>query len=141
MTEYRRTPHPVATVCMEYDSSATTGAQQVQFWAYNAEGNYLPNPTLDSEGPKTIPEMCQACHQGFLNANSLASSSVFLPFDLESYRYDATGNPFSGPDAAARQTDFRRLNGFIFETHPDPADKVRDLINRWYPGGVSGSGG
>lgn len=133
--------NPVATVCMEHDPGAAAG-QNVQFWAYNNEDNYFAAPALDSEGPKTVPEMCQACHQGFFNpaSGAAASGSVFLPFDLESFKYDAFGDPFAGPTAAARQTDFRRLNALVHDTF-DASSEIAELVNRyWYPGGVASSG-
>src|SRR5439155_10835589 len=65
------TPQPGATVAMEFDP-----VNGVQFWAYHGEvitgggsdgGKYFPNAPLDSQGPKTMADICMGCHFGSYN--------------------------------------------------------------------------
>jgi hypothetical protein len=142
---------PVATVAMEYNPNPPTPGEGVQFWAYtfaaNPKGDYLAHPALDNQGPKPIPNMCQGCHGGsFDSGTGLATGSIFLPFDLDSFLYDTQGNPNSGfPNSATVQEQFRQLNNIVLNTHPDTLtgdtnDPVTKLIALWYPGGVQNSG-
>lgn len=134
LRDLRAARNPVATVAMEHDPSAPAG-QGVQFWAYDGGDQYLALPVLDNEGGKPVPEMCQACHFGFVS-DGRAVGSVFLPFDIESFRYDDAGNPFQGgPIGAARQADFQRLNAMVLDTNPSEA--TSELIRLWYPTGAS----
>lgn len=149
-----RTPGfaPVATVAMEYNPNPTTPGEGVQFWAYNnfavnPKGDYLAHPALDNQGAKPIPNMCQGCHGGYFDPTTgLAHSSIFLPFDLDSFRYDTQGDPHSGsPNAATVQEQFRQLNNIVLNTNPDAqtgdnAQPVTQLMKLWYPGGVQISG-
>ena len=142
LSEARAAGPPVATVAMEYDPTAT--GHEVQFWAYynfaaHPDGDYLAKPTLDSQGAKPMPEMCQACHGGFFdNMAKKASKAVFLPFDLDSFLYDAAGDPHI---SAAAQEQFRLLNNIVLNTHPDTLtgdgnSPITQLMNLWYPAGV-----
>jgi len=126
-----------ATVAMEYDPTAT--GHEVQFWAYDGSNNYLAKPALDSQGPKPMPEMCQACHGGhFDNTTKTASKAAFLPFDLDSFLYDTAGDPHT---SAAVQEQFRQLNNIVLSTHPDTLTgdtnaPITQLMALWYPAGV-----
>jgi hypothetical protein len=127
------TPAPGATVAMEYDP--TKGANAVQFWAYKQDGSYFinPSPSLDSQGPKPMPEICMGCHQGTYSdqAGATVSGAAFLAFDLDSFLDDtATRFPISGEVTAAVQTQFHQLNNMIAGTNP-PAG-VTQLVNLWY---------
>jgi hypothetical protein len=140
---------PVATVAMEYDPSAPAG-EAVQFWAYkgDATGSYLAKPTLDGQGAKPIPDMCLACHGGYYDsATHKVKNAVFLPFDLDSFVYDAQGDPHGvSASALAVQEQFRRLNKAVSDIHPDTLSgdttnsPFTQLMNVWYPGGVNNSG-
>ena len=108
-------PQPPATVTMEYDPVATDPLAGVQFWAYDIQGNYLAHPALDGQGPKPIPDICTACHQGsFQPSQSGVSGAAFLPFDLDSF-LDNTGAPFPAHSAfvTSQQTQFHALNNII----------------------------
>jgi len=136
------TPQPGATVAMEYDP-----VNGVQFWAYHGEiftagvsdgGKYFPNPALDSQGNKTMPDICMGCHFGSYNGSPTngVSGAVFLPFDLDSFK-DQTDKLFpASPPSAAVQTQFHLLNNMIANTSPPAA--VTQLVNQlWYPGGTA----
>ncbi|MGO8795707.1 MAG: hypothetical protein ACLQLC_12865 [Candidatus Sulfotelmatobacter sp.] len=146
-----RTPGeaPVATVAMEYNPSPPTPGEGVNFWAYDKNGNYLSHPTLDNQGAKPMPNMCQGCHGGYFDSGTgLANGSIFLPFDLDSFIYDTEGDPHSAIDPtnyAAVQEQFRQLNNIVLNTDPDGLTgdnnkPVTQLMNLWYPGGVQNSG-
>jgi hypothetical protein len=150
-----RTPGfaPVATVAMEYNPNPTTPGEGVQFWAYNfvsnPNGAYLAQPILDNQGAKPIPNMCQGCHGGgFDTTTHLASGSIFLPFDLDSFLYDTQGDPHSAVNPTgylAVQDQFQKLNNIVLNTHPDTLtgdsnDPVTNLMKLWYPGGVQNTG-
>lgn len=136
------TPQPGATVAMEYNT-----ANGVQFWAYKGEvitggvsdgGKYFPNPALDSQGNKTMPDICMGCHQGAYSGSLTTgvTGAVFLPFDLDSFK-DQTDQLFpANPPSAALQTQFHLLNNMIANTNPPAA--VTQLINQlWYTSATS----
>jgi hypothetical protein len=136
---------PVATVAMEYDPNAANG-ENVQFWAYLGNNSYLPKPTLDGQGGKPMPDLCLACHGGYFDGTK-AANAVFLPFDLDSFRYDAQGDPTNaGANHVAVQEQFRRLNALVLATNPDALTgdttntPFAHLMNMWYPGGVQNAG-
>jgi hypothetical protein len=124
-------PQPAATVAMEYDPTAGSGA--VQFWAYKGDGSYLALPILDSEGAKPMPDMCLACHQGTYSGTpgTKVNGASFLAFDLDSF-LDDTGTPFpsSVKVTAAVQQQFHLLNNMVAATNPPPG--VDQLQQLWY---------
>lgn len=131
---------PVATVAMEYDPAAT-GDQNVQFWAYAPDGSYLLKAALDGQGAKPLPDICMACHYGYLDgATNKAVGAQFLPFDLGSFHYDMAGDPHTGSlNATAVQEQFRQLNKLVLDTTataPAVQPGYQQLMNMWYPGGV-----
>jgi hypothetical protein len=135
---------PVATVAMEYDPGAM-GDQNVQFWAYAADGSYLLKAALDGQGAKPLPDICMACHYGYQDGTTnKAVGAQFLPFDLGSFHYDMAGDPHAGsPNAAAVQDQFRQLNKLVLDTTataPAVQPGYQQLMNMWYPGGVGNPG-
>jgi hypothetical protein len=124
-------PNPIATVTMEYDPTA--GGSAVQFWAYKGDGSYLPQAQLDSQGPKPLPDICLACHQGTYSGTpgSKVSGAAFLAFDLDSF-LDDTGTPFpsSVKVTAAVQQQFHQLNNIVAATNPPPG--IGELQQLWY---------
>jgi hypothetical protein len=131
------TPQPVATVTMEYDP-----VKGVQFWAYHGEvitggvsdgGKYFPNPTLDSQGNKTMPDICMGCHYGSYSGSTTTGvvGAAFLPFDLDSFKDDTNQLFPANPPSAAVQTQLHTLNNMIANTAPPAA--ITELINQlWY---------
>jgi len=146
--------HAIATVAMEVDalpgggsSLAFTRFGDVRFLAYFADGLPFQNPALDSEGPKTIPGLCMACHGGsYVPSSSPSGPSVkkgnFLPFDTLNLVLPTPGKLV---DAAGHVVDlddqFRKLNLFVRSTNP-PRQTITDLINGWYEwcGGLQKTG-
>jgi hypothetical protein len=126
----------VATVAMEYHPDQT---DKVQFWAYKADGSYFPNPALDVEGKKPMPDICMGCHQGsYGGVGTLVNGAVFLPFDIDSFLGD-DGNALQGTlgSGAPRpaQSDFRQLNQFVLQASDigsgvSPA--FQRLMDIWY---------
>jgi len=132
-TSHQTTPSPTATVAMEYDRVAG-----VQFWAYGSDGKYLPKPTLDSQGPKPMPDICMACHQGHYSGHTgdKVQGAAFLPFDLDSFLdVNNTPLPMSAAVTPAVQEQFRLLNNMVIGTHPP--NGIQQLVELWYPGGPS----
>lgn len=132
---------PVATVAMEYHPDQ---ASKVQYWAYDSGGSYLASPTLDSQGPKPIPDICIACHQGsYGGTGTLAEGSIFLPFDIDSFIGD-DGNPLQSTLGTGTphpsQEDFRQLNAFVLQASDAsttagagaPSAAVQRLMDLWY---------
>lgn len=131
---------PVATVTMEYDPAVTDGSN-VQFWAYAADGSYLLKAALDGQGAKPLPDICMACHYGYLDGTTnKVVNAQFLPFDLGSFHYDTLGDPHgSSSGALAVQDQFRQLNKLVLDTtaaSPTVQPGYQQLMNMWYPGGV-----
>jgi hypothetical protein len=110
---YANTPI-AATVAMEFHSDQ---ADKVQFWAFKGNGDYFPNPALDVEGNKPMPDICMGCHQGTGGGGgTLVNNAVFLTFDIDSFIGD-DGTPLQNtlgigaprPDQEA----FRQMNAFV----------------------------
>jgi hypothetical protein len=144
---------PAATVCMEYNPAPPGPAgsnQYIQFYAYQGNGApftgnaFVNGPTLDTQGPKPMPEMCMACHGGSYSPSSptndsttLVSSASFLPFDLDSFVYDQTDPTLDPHTAPAVQESFRKLNSMVLATtNTSVAPAYTNLMNLWY--GVGG---
>jgi hypothetical protein len=134
---YANTPI-TATVAMEFHPDQT---DKVQFWAFKGNGDYLPAPALDVEGPKPMPDICMGCHQGTGGGGgSLVQSAVFLPFDIDSFLGD-DGQPLQGTigKGAQRPTQeaFRQLNAFVLASTNDINTQaangaVQKLMDLWY---------
>jgi mono/diheme cytochrome c family protein len=139
---------PVATVAMEYNP--TLGSSAVRFYAFDNTGALFPNPILDSQGKKFLPQNCMACHGGTYNTttNNVDNAS-FLVFDIYSFLYDSTVNPIYGTtppggvpafgSVKVNQEDvFRQLNAMVLATNPNGVDTpnlpISSLINGWYSG-------
>jgi len=138
-------PQPPATVAMEYDPNPADPLAGVQFWAYDANGNYLVNgAALDDQGKKPLPNICLACHQGSYSgaANAVAQGAAFLPFDLDSY-LDDHSNPLptvaGSSFVTSQQQQFHALNNMIAGIPSPgipPPSAIEDLIQSpppfWY---------
>jgi hypothetical protein len=133
----------VATVAMEWHPDQHPN--EVQFWAFNGRGDYFPNPPLDTEGGKPMPNTCMGCHQGFYGgAGQLVNNAKFLPFDVESFRGDDNNplqNTLGGGGHRPTQGDFRQLNQFVLRSvggdSTDPATVAaaaayQSLMDLWY---------
>lgn len=134
-----------ATVAMEWDSGPPLDTS-VQFYVYDGAGVRVNQATLDSEGPKSVPQICMACHGGsyLASGDHLAHGSRFLPFDIASFRhvdddFSAQAVTQFGFDAFTRQNQlgqFRGLNALVAQTEASRAtpNPVLDLITGWYGG-------
>jgi hypothetical protein len=128
--------NPVATVAMEFDPAL--GDVGVRFYAFHANGALFPNPQLDSQGNKFLPQNCMACHGGSYDTGSHnAQNSSFLAFDISkpNFLYDLT----AGSSAAQGQQDgkFRQLNALVRGTSPNNLNAnnpITGLIDGWYAG-------
>ena len=140
-----------ATVAMEWDPNPnpTNVDTSVQFFVYNGAGARVNEATLDGEGPKSVPQICVACHGGTYDPNdNLAHEARFLPFDIASFRFvddpgvfGVAGAHAFGFDSLTRENQlgqFRALNALIVQTEANrtalPHNAVTELINGWYQG-------
>jgi hypothetical protein len=129
----------VATVAMEYHPDQT---DKVQFWAFKGDGSYFPNPALDAEGNKPMPQICMGCHQGsYAGTGSLVNGAVFLPFDVDSFIGDDGSpiqNTLGGGGQRPTQSDFRQLNQFALQSSNKGggvSDAYQRLMDIWYKDG------
>jgi len=77
---------------------------------------------LDTEGPKSMPGVCLACHGGSYDASKNAVVGArFLPFDREAML-------FSGEPDEVRLYEFNKL---VKATEPE-ASEMSQLIDGWY---------
>jgi hypothetical protein len=118
--------------------------------------NFVPSiaAILDSEGPKAVPGVCMACHNGSDNGTHPTPTvgPRFLPFDTPSFLYDTANASFSSDSQSEK---FRTLNGIARDADTDggsafpggtilfgnpsiTSQTIRDLIAGWYSwcGGV-----
>jgi hypothetical protein len=137
-----------ATVAMEWDPNPPLDTS-VQFFVYNGAGTRVTEATLDSEGPKSVPQICLACHGGSYDATAhLARDARFLPFDVASFRtvdddFSAQAVTQLGLDPFTRTNQlgqFRALNALVATTetnrpgNANGVNAVLDLITGWYAG-------
>ena len=126
-----------ATVVMErIDSSETcSDANIIAFFAYDPQGNRVNQATLDSEGPKSIPESCYTCHGG-KNINGIPLGEAhFIPWNTKLLE-DWNDHEILAPQADA----FRRLNLMVWEdANKFNRGRLKSLIESWY-GGIPYSG-
>ncbi|MFV2054897.1 MAG: PPC domain-containing protein [Thiohalomonadales bacterium] len=125
----------IATVCMEYSGTPGTGAtaddligrKYVKFFSYKAGGIRITEAELDDRGNRTQPGLCNSCHGG--QGNSLLPGGVypdngdtgaqFLPWDLDTFKYDAD----PALDATARsalEPILKRFNQGVLATYQQP---------------------
>lgn len=119
----------VATVAMEFRPGASTDS--VTFYAFNAAGDRVEQAILDSQGPKSMPGLCLACHGGVYDSGTNSvTGAKFLPFDLDNFKYSTTA-PYTKAD---QQDEFRALNSIVLATRP--SDAIEELIEGWYDDGT-----
>jgi len=128
---------------MEY-TAPSTAPNSVKFYAYNnpPDEGLILKAALDTEGPKSLPTMCMACHGGsYKPGDSLTGEppsivgASFLPFDLASFRFSKTPS-FT---QAGQEEAFRQLNQMVKSMRANPVNSnnpVGQLIDLWYPNGV-----
>jgi hypothetical protein len=120
-----------ATVTMERMpfSSRTITA----FFVYDALGKRINQIALDSEGAKSVPESCYACHRGYTHAGE-PFGGEYLPFDIDAFE-DWPGKLTRANQASA----FRELNKIIhtYASQSNQNPDTVDLIESWYDGNVA----
>ena len=142
LTDAYANTNVVATVAMEYHPDQT---DKVQFWAFKGDtppataGNYFPNPALDVEGNKPMPDICVGCHQGsYGGPGTLVNGAFFLPFDVDSFLGDdgnALQNTLGSGAPRPAQADFRQLNQFALQSSDNGSGvsaAYQRLMDIWY---------
>jgi hypothetical protein len=124
-----------ATVAMERMSNGYSSF--VAYFVYDANGNRINQIPLDSEGPKSVPESCWACHGGYGHGSYYGGT--YLPFDVSNLE-DWPGHPTK----AAQAEKFRELNNIVWNDAKYYADDTNsylanpenlvNLIEKWYAG-------
>lgn len=132
---------PLATVAMVYEPTGI-GANHdpVAFFVFDGNGNLSDTAALDTQGGKTVPRMCMACHGGTYNTatHSVEAPATgqlgtsFLPFDVWSFFYS---QDIPGYSLDIQQEQFRQLNAIVLATNPSPA--IQGLINDLYSNKVT----
>jgi hypothetical protein len=116
--------------------------QLVRFYIYDKNSNLLESAALDSEGAKSFPQMCMACHGGAYYKSPPGPSgnpkqahwvdgASFLPFDLASFLYSQK----PGLTQSDQEEQFRQLNLLVQDTNPNPNNMqqpIHKLINLFY---------
>lgn len=122
-----------ATVTMERMSNFY--GTFVAFFVYDSDGNRINQIALDSEGPKSVPESCWACHGGYGHGSAFFGGN-YLPFDVNNLE-DWPGHP----TRASQVANFRSLNYIVWKDAEYLAENnnLTDLIEKWY-GGIPFSG-
>ena len=102
----------------------------VAFFVFDKNGNRINQIQLDSEGPKSVPESCYACHNGYSHG-SRHYGGAYLPFDVNNLK-DWPGHP----TLASQANNFRLLNrvAHFDASYYSGADPIVDLIEGWYGG-------
>ena len=125
---------PFATVAM---SVSPDGAD---FFAYGPDGRLANQVVLDSEGPKSVPQVCMSCHGGvYDSATSKVRGASFLPFDVFTFQFSDE----KGFRLEDQQEVFRKLNALVKRSRPNstnPHNPIGALIDGMYPDGVDQEG-
>jgi hypothetical protein len=140
--------NPVATVAMEY--SPAGGTEGVKFYVFlqagGAGGKRISFAILDSEGKKSIPQICLVCHGGSYNATAVmggppahtVTGASFREFDVVTFLYD------TGLFKRSNQEDqFRQLNQIVKNTNPNALNAnhpITQVIDNLYGGHVDTPG-
>lgn len=164
---------PDATVAMEFTRIEDAGApgdpivlsdpeRVVKFYVFGGDGLPVDAANLDGLGARPVPQLCMACHGGFIpnpsgapataggvptavfaSRNDVKLGAKFLPFDLASFSYAAPDTDVGNPaNKLNQQAAFRTLNQMVAAAPPpDPGDPsstvIVDLLDAWYPGGAT----
>jgi hypothetical protein len=114
----------------------------VNFYVYDAAGKPLSQAILDSQGPKSVPGVCMACHGGSYTSvdsqqpadSHTVSNARFLPFDAASFIFDGTSPSFSEREQrnAIRQLNGVVLNANLTSFNQITSSTISDLIKGWY---------
>lgn len=117
-----------ATVAMERMSN--NYGMFVAYFVFDSEGNRINQIPLDSEGPKSVPQSCWACHGGYGHGSTFFGGN-YLPFDVNALE-DWPGHP----TRASQVEQFRSLNYIVWRDAEYLAnnENLTDLIEKWYGG-------
>lgn len=127
----------MATVAMEYSPHPNSGgARYTKFYVFDSLGDRVPYADLDGREPKFVPGLCLVCHKGAPFNPTLPDEgrlgAVFLPFDLESFRYSSNITWTK----AAQQVVLKQLNLLVLQdTNKTPA--IEEMIEGWYAPGLT----
>lgn len=102
----------------------------VAYFVYDSAGNRINQIALDSQGPKSLPESCWACHGGYGHGYTFFGGN-YLPFDV-----DKLQDWPDHPTRASQANQFRALNLIVWNDAEYLAhnSNLTDLIERWYGG-------
>lgn len=121
-----------ATVAMEFSpQNNVSGIPYTKFYVFNPDGSITNSVALDDFGPKFVPTLCIICHNGNINsmgADGNLTTSRFIPFDLESFRFHPTDPNWS---QATQEPRFKEMNRGILD-HTNASAPVRLVITHWY---------
>jgi hypothetical protein len=124
-----------ATVGMDYSAPPGSTTKAVKFYVWDANGNLSPQAILDSEGPKSVPQICLVCHGGtYSEATHTVRNASFREFDIFSFLY-STQSGFTQTDQIDK---FMALNQIIKASKPNPNNPnkpITALIDGIFPAG------
>jgi hypothetical protein len=117
-----------ATVTMERMS--LNSKTIVAFFVFDKDGKRINQIGLDSEGPKSVPESCYACHGGSSHFGSPQKGGQYLPWDTELLK------EWEGHGTLESQAEsFRKLNKIAWSAaNQNNKAEITTLIESWYDG-------
>jgi hypothetical protein len=126
--------HPRDTLCITYRPSLPAN-YQVQFYAYNGDGDRREWAILDTLGPRPVPQVCLSCHGGSYDSERhLAKYARFLPLDPNGLVFAPSGDV----TRAAQEERIRRINLLSLRSPLTP-DQVTTL-DKLYGGKIATPG-
>ena len=133
---------PFATVAMVYNKDAADnhgGVNAVTFYAFKGNGDLLLSPGLDTEGGKTSPRMCMACHGGSYDSTAHSvTGAQFLAFDMFSFQHSSKPGFRLEDRQEEYEEAYRKLNAIVMDTAPAPA--IAEFINGTYRNALTTAG-
>ncbi len=102
----------------------------VAFFVFDKDGKRINQIGLDSEGPKSVPESCYACHGGLSHFGSPQEGGQYLPWDIELLK------EWEGHGTLESQAEsFRKLNKIAWSAaNQSNKAEITTLIESWYDG-------
>lgn len=115
---------------MEPSETCSPDKSVIAFFVYDTDGNRINQIALDTEGAKSVPESCHACHGGETVNGVPSGTAQFLPWNIDLFE------DWPGQETLSSQAEkFRELNDVAWsDTDRFEGNRIKSTIESWYNG-------